>query len=123
MKRIQHPNVAKVNKHRAKKVVIDNITFDSKKESLHYMALKACEHQGVIRDVIVHPTFQITWPTGEKICKVELDFMFFDISQDKIRYIDVKGWDKKTKKWRVTNESRIKKLLLEAQNKITVEYA
>ena len=87
------------------------------------MVLKQAQQDGKIRDLIVHPTFQITWPLGVKICKVELDFMYYDIIQDKTCYIDVKGWDKKKKKWRVTNESRIKKLLVEAQYKIKVEYA
>ena len=38
----------KINKYKNKKITIDNITFDSKKESLRYQQLKLLDRAGVI---------------------------------------------------------------------------
>ena len=112
--------MTKRNKHGAIKTTLDNIKFDSKKEALQYLAFRDARNKGEITDLICHPTFQIEF-LGVKICKVELDFMYRD-KLGVLHHVDVKGFDKKTKKFRVTNESRIKKKLVEAQYNITVEY-
>ena len=41
----------KQNKYRNKKVVYDGMTFDSKKEGLHYLELKTLENLGVISEL------------------------------------------------------------------------
>lgn len=104
----------KKNKYNAIKVRLDGITFDSKKESEYYLNLKLLARGGLIRDLECHPSYQIVWPSGGEICRVELDFTFYDIEKGCVRFIDVKGFP--------TEVSKIKRKLLEAQNKITVEW-
>jgi len=46
-----------MNKYRARKVVIDGITFASKGEARRYAELKFLEKAGVIRDLELQPEF------------------------------------------------------------------
>lgn len=46
-----------MNKYRAKKTVIDGITFDSKGEASRYTELKLLEKAGVISDLELQPEF------------------------------------------------------------------
>lgn len=39
------------SKYHAKKTVVDNLTFDSKREADRYLVLKSMEEDGVIEDV------------------------------------------------------------------------
>ena len=48
-----------MNKYRNKKVTIDGITFDSKKEGNRYLELKLLEKAGLIYYLRLHPSFQI----------------------------------------------------------------
>lgn len=45
----------KANKYNAKKVVVDGIEFDSKKESQRYIVLKKSQEQGFITDLTLQP--------------------------------------------------------------------
>ena len=45
------------SKYRAKKVVVDGITFDSKREAERYKTLKRLESAGVIRDLELQRKF------------------------------------------------------------------
>ena len=46
-----------INKYNNKKTVIDDITFDSKDESLYYQALKDMKNNGSIKDFELQPKF------------------------------------------------------------------
>jgi len=48
-----------VSKYRAKKTVIDGITFDSKKEATRYWQLKQLEKAGRVTDLELQPRFEI----------------------------------------------------------------
>jgi hypothetical protein len=47
------------NKYRNKKTVIDNITFDSRKEALRYKDLNMLSRAGIISDLELQPKFEI----------------------------------------------------------------
>lgn len=97
----------KTNKYRNKKVVIDGIEFDSKKESDAYIVLKAKQEHGVISDLKLQPRWVIQPKLTEKYVKhlktkdkecertvlqpiyYTADFSF--IYKDKLIVIDVKG--------------------------------
>lgn len=55
----------------------DGFIFGSADECVRYHELKLLQRIGDIRDLEVHPRYQITWPgTDTKICVVELDFRY-----------------------------------------------
>ena len=74
------------NKYRNIKTTVDGIKFDSAKEARRYSELKLLERTGVIRDLILQPSFKIspggvTDPaTGRKMAarKFAADFQYFD---------------------------------------------
>ena len=111
-----------MTKFRNRKVELDGFKFDSVKESVTYSSYKIMQKAGLISDLQVHPIFHVLGKTGKKICKVILDFSYFDVADNCYKYIDVKGLDKKTNKYRITNISSLKKKLVEDQFGIKVEY-
>ena len=111
----------KRNKYNAKKTVVDGITFDSKKEATRHGELLLLEKAGEISDIIRQPIFHLTTKNGV-VGKHILDFMYRDLKTDEIIYEDVKGWDKKKKKWIVPRLSAWKKKHLEIEHKIKVDY-
>jgi len=77
------------NKFRAEKVVIDGITFDSKSEARRYQELLILKSAGIVRDLKVHPKFDLTI-MGTKIGSFKPDFQY--VSQSGAVVIeDVKG--------------------------------
>lgn len=48
-----------MNKYRAKKTQIDNITFDSQGEAKRYAELRLLERAGAIRDLQCQPRFEL----------------------------------------------------------------
>ena len=58
----------KPHKFKAKKTVVDGITFDSKKEAKRYGELKLLERYGKIQNLVLQPrfTWKITYSHGEK---------------------------------------------------------
>ena len=66
-----------MNKYRAKPVTVDNVRFASKAEAARYTELKILYRSGKISELILHPRFEIRWPTNDqKRCSVILDFQY-----------------------------------------------
>ena len=107
-------NKAPRSKYGAKKVQIDGIWFDSKREGARYVELKMMQKSGMIRDLECHPKFPIGIK-GNFICDVELDFKYLAPGFIGLGwyYEDVKGKDNPL--------SQLKRKLVEAEYGITVE--
>ena len=97
----------KQNKYKNKKVVYDGITFDSKKEGNHYLALKQMEKLGIIKDLKLQVKFELQ-PSykynGETIRSINYIADFTYYQDGKYIVEDVKGIR--------TKEYKIKKKLL-----------
>ena len=71
------------SKYHNKKVVIDGIKFDSKKESLRYQQLKLLEQEGLIKNLELQkefplqPSFKKNGKTYRKISYIA-DFYYYD---------------------------------------------
>ena len=86
-----------MSKYRSKKVIVDGITFDSKKESKRYCELKLLERSGKIKHLELQhkfelqPSFKKNGKTIRAITYVA-DFTYFDL--ETMRYVveDVKGY-------------------------------
>ena len=48
-----------MSKYNAKKVIVDGITFDSKKESKRYLELKQMQENGEIHDLQLQVPFEL----------------------------------------------------------------
>ena len=102
-----------MNKYFNKKVIVDGIKFDSKKESKRFEELKMLKKAGLIRELELQPTFELQ-PAyknnkGEHIRAItyKADFIYFDVHLDRFIVEDVKGYK--------TDVYKIKKKLLEYQ--------
>ena len=101
-----------MNKYHNKKVVIDGIEFDSKKEGNYYIKLKAMTKAGLIDAVELQPEF-ILIPSFKKNGKTyrkttyKADFKYIDKITNRIIVVDVKGFK--------TKEYMLKKKLFEYQ--------
>ncbi len=104
----------KANKYHAKRVQVDNIWFDSKREAARYAELKLMIKAGHISSLEVHPVFPIDYD-WKHICDVELDFGYIDTKTHKKVFEDVKS--------SATDNplSKLKRKLVEAVYSITVE--
>ena len=86
-------------KYGNKKVTIDGITFDSKKEGNRYLDLKFLERTGVIKKLELQPSFKISPGgvvdpvTGRKMAprKFTADFKYFDTVLNSTVVEDVKS--------------------------------
>lgn len=99
-------------KYGAKKVQIDGIWFDSKREGARYTELKAMQRAGLINALQCHPAFPVGI-NGKFICTTVLDFRYFDFKRNDLIYEDVKGKDNPL--------SQLKRKLVEAEYGIKVE--
>lgn len=104
------------SKYGAVRTEVDGITFDSKREAARYTYLRRREQAGEIYGLQLQPTYEITI-NDIKICKVKLDFSYWDTKQHfetgAPQVIeDVKGKD--------TPVSKLKRKLVEAQHSIKV---
>ncbi len=84
-------------KYKAKKAVIDGITFDSKKEAGRYQELKLLERAGVIKDLVLQPSFLLQdkfkyKDKTERKIKYIADFKYLDTKTGKVVVEDVKGY-------------------------------
>lgn len=84
------------NKYNAKKVVVDGITFDSKREAARYKELKALERVGKIDCLDLQPRFELQESfkhDGKTVRKIEYvaDFKYLDVALEKWVVEDVKG--------------------------------
>ena len=82
-------------KYKAKKTVVDGITFDSKKEACRYQELKLMEKAGQITDLKLQPKFQLQakYRNGAGKAIREVSYIAdFQYKQDgKVIVEDVKG--------------------------------
>lgn len=84
-------------KYRAKKAIVDGITFDSKKEAGRYQELKLLERAGAIKDLSLQPNFllqdkfQYKEKTERKIEYIA-DFQYYVVKDKKWVIEDVKGF-------------------------------
>jgi len=75
----------KTNKFNAKKVVVDNIKFDSIKESMRYLQLKILKASGEVKDFIMQYPFKCK--SGIKyICDFRVEW-----KNGEVTYEDTKG--------------------------------
>ena len=106
-----------VNKYHNKKVIIDGIKFDSKKESQYYLKLKMLEKAGKIRDLKLHvpfvliEAFKLNDKTYRKMQYIS-DFTYYD-DKDKLHVVDTKGFR--------TKEYELKKKLMAWKYGIEIE--
>lgn len=86
------------SKYKAKKEVVDGITFASSLEAERYRELRIMEEAGLIRELTLQPAF-ILQPAfkkdGKNYRKITYvaDFSYFDITQNKAVVEDVKGFE------------------------------
>ena len=89
-----------MTKYGAKKVVVDEIVFDSKMESQYYLYLKEKKGNGEIKDFTLQPEF-ILQPKFEKQGRkyrpitYKADFKVIH-NDDRVEIIDVKGFTNQT---------------------------
>ena len=85
-----------MNKYNAKKLTIDGIKFDSKKEANRYQELKLLERAGEISGINIHPKFRLSdgfdW-NGKHYRPIDYyaDFSYHDLDTGKVVIEDVKG--------------------------------
>ena len=107
-----------MSKYYSKKVIVDNIKFDSKKEANYYLLLKSLEKAGAIKDLelqkeyILQESFKINKKTRRKIT-YRADFTYITTADDKLHVIDVKGFK--------TDVYSLKKKLFEYKYGIEIE--
>lgn len=87
----------KKSKYKNEKVVIDGITFDSKKEGNHYKELKLLERQGLIKDLRRQVKFELQpsyKKNGKTIRAINYiaDFVYFDLIKNELIVEDTKGY-------------------------------
>lgn len=89
----------KMSKYNSKKVIVDGITFDSKKESRRYTELKILEAAGEISDLTLQPEFVLLPPQyvdgkcAERAVKYKADFMYTENGKTVVE--DTKGFKTK----------------------------
>lgn len=99
-----------MSKYKNIKVKLDGITFDSKKEAVHYAYLKSLEKRGIITDLKLQTKLDFKID-GKKIFTYKPDFEYNDEFGHHI--VDVKGVQ--------TPVFKLKKKLIEAQYKTKIE--
>ena len=88
--------LVKRSKFFSKKVVVEGITFDSKKEGEYYLKLKELEKKGTIKDLelqkeyILQDKFKIGKKTRREII-YKADFKYISTEDDKLHVVDVKS--------------------------------
>ena len=84
-------------KYHNKKIIVDNITFDSKLEAQRYTELKLLQRNGLIKDLKLQPsyelipTFKKNKKTYRKACYIA-DFSYYDNELNKVIVEDTKGF-------------------------------
>lgn len=109
-----------MSKYNAKKVIVDGITFDSKKESKRYLELKQMQENGEIHDLQLQvpfeliPSFEIVID-GKKRKRRKMQYIAdFVYCIGNVRIVeDVKG--------RKTEVYKIKKKIFEYKFKTTIK--
>ena len=89
--------VGTTSKYGSKKVIINGIKFDSKKEGKRYLELKMLERAGEIKELelqkefVLQPSFKKNGKTYRKTT-YKADFYYFSIKDNKYIVEDVKGF-------------------------------
>ena len=84
-----------MNKYNARKVTIDGIAFDSKKEAARYCDLKLMQRAGEIRNLRLQVEYElIPKQDGERACNYIADFVYQDVASGETVIEDVKGYKK-----------------------------
>lgn len=79
------------SKYRAKRAIVDGISFASTKESERYCELKLLELSGKIRELELQPRFPMVINCA-KICTYIADFKYYDVEKKDYVVEDVKGF-------------------------------
>ena len=88
--------LVKRSKFFSKKVVVEGITFDSKKEGEYYLKLKELEKKGTIKDLelqkeyVLQDKFKINGKTRREI-RYKCDFTYFTTEDNKLHVVDIKS--------------------------------
>jgi hypothetical protein len=95
-KQFTNTNVYKKNKYSNKKVIIDNIKFDSKREAARYKQLIILESSGKIVDLELQPKYilQESFKYNDQTIRAitySADFRYIDVSSGQLIVEDVKG--------------------------------
>ena len=121
---IRYP--VKTNKYHNKKVVIDGIVFASKLEATRYKELKLLEHKGIIKDLVLQPSYDLI-PSFKKDNKTyrkttyKADFSYYDNEevQEMSLKDDIKDVQKETKD--VKEQVKERSLAMEILHDLKVE--
>lgn len=103
----------KRSKYGNKKVMIDGILFDSKREGDYYAELKLREKAGEVVGVEMQRPFALLGSAGLLMATYKADFCFWDNVADRFRCIDVKGF--------ATKEFKLKRKMMKGLLGIDVE--
>lgn len=100
------------SKYHNRKVMVDGVTFDSKREARRYCELKVRADAGEIAGLVLQPRFELQpgfEKGGKKYRKIEYvaDFMYTDLEIEETFVEDVKGMK--------TDVYKLKKKLFEYQ--------
>jgi hypothetical protein len=100
-------------KYGNRKVIIDGITFDSKREGDYYAELRIREKAGEVVAVEMQRPFALLGSNGELMATYRADFAFWDNTAGRFRVIDVKGFS--------TKEFKLKRKMMKGLLGIDVE--
>lgn len=101
----------KRSKYGNKKIIVNGIKFDSKKEAAYYLKLKLMESSNAITELKLQVVFRFEFE-NKTLFKYIADFTYCD-AQGRRHVVDVKGFR--------TPIYRLKKKLVEAFHKIKIE--
>lgn len=114
-------NTTKKAKYFNKKTVYNGVEYDSKSEARYARNLDLLKKTGEVLDWVRQVPFVII-VNNVYIAKYVCDFVIAYDNGD-VEYIDVKGFDKKTQKYRTTTDFKLKKKLVEAIYCIEIKLA
>lgn len=106
-----------MSKYKNKKVVVDNILFDSKKEANYYTKLKILKDAGKILDLelqkkfVLQPTFKLNGKTYRAITYIA-DFVYKD-QEGQTHVVDTKGY--RTQVYKIKKKIFMKKYGIEIE--------
>lgn len=87
-----------MSKYNARKITLDGIEFDSRKEANRYAELKVMERAGIIRNLQLQEEFELIPRCGkERPAKYHSDFSYINVETGEKVVEDVKSRATKTK--------------------------
>lgn len=88
---IEQATTKKPAKYRNRKVTVDGITFDSKREAARHAELVLLERAGEIRELKRQPVFELHGAKGTKVGRFTPDFEYVDAATGARVVEDVKS--------------------------------